>query len=274
MKNKLKIAVLALLAFFVAPLVHAQQYTLGQTTLGATITAGQTQIPLASVTGVNGYGPNLQPIISSSTSPQSHLFIDREEIQVLSVNTVSKIVQVTRGVNGTRGAAHRSGQMVLSGPAIAFYTYDPGGTPGSVGGSTGGDNCTTANVLVTPWLNVRTGAQWLCSTITSTWVPGFGNAANPGSSVVTTAVASATTIVPTGTLFHLTGTTPVTTITTPLGCNATAVGGCQFVVIADTGTSSMFGTGGNLLIGAAITTLTGNEYVFVWDATNSKWAVR
>lgn len=268
MKNTFKAVLVASLALFLSPFAFAQQYTLGQTTLSSKAGAGDTQLQLTSVTGVYGYAANLQPIISSPSNPQSNCYIDREEVEVRTVPSTGTVIQVRRGVNGTTGAAHASGAMVLCGPALVFYTYDPGGTPASVGGSVGGGSCTTANTLVTPWLDVRTGAQWLCSTITSTWVPGFGNAANPGSSVVNTAVNSATAaMVPTGTLFHVTGTSSMTSIIIPVGCNATAVGGCFFTVIPD---STAAWTAGNN-IANSVTATAGVPIQFVWDAVNSKF---
>ena len=258
---------LILLSLFAlcAPLVHAQQYTLGQTTLSAKAGSGDTQLQLTSVTGVNGYNANLQPIPSSPSSPQSHLFIDREEIEVRSIT--GNVVQVRRGVNGTVASAHASGQMVLSGPAIAFYTYDPGGTPPAQGGVSGVP-CTSTSVLVTPWLNVRSGAQWICSTITSTWIPGFNNDSVP---IVNTAVNSATAAMTvTGPLFHVTGTSTMTSIVIPVGCDATAVGGCQFTVIPD---STAVWTAGNN-IANSVTATAGQTLVFTWDAVNSKFYIQ
>lgn len=265
MKNTLKLSVAVLTLLLVPQFVHAQQYTLGQTTLSAAVTKDATQIQVASATGINGYGPNLQPIISNPVNPQSNVFIDREEIEIRSVSAT--LLQVRRGVNGTTASAHASGAMVLSGPAIVFYTNDPGGTPASPGYVSGG-SCTKANTLVTPWLNVRSGGQWLCSTVTNTWVPGFGNGANPSSSTVTTAVASAAgQVTPSGPLFHITGGLAITGFLIPVGCNATAVGGCSFQVIPD-GTFTWTSANNIAIAGTAVV----NKIItFLWDATNSKW---
>jgi hypothetical protein len=224
-------------------------------------------INLASVTGINA--PTLPG------TPVSVIFVDGEAMGVFTVNTSTKQVGVFRGYLGTRPSPHASGTMVLVAPA---YNTANGGNPMASGlfqqDPPLNGACTAANTPTTPWVNVLTGAQWLCSTISKTWIPGFINPLVAVSDIPNTAVASATTILPSGPLFHLTGTTPVTTITTPVGCNATAVGGCSFTMIVDTGTASQFGTGGNLEIGAAITTLTGKAYTFIWDATNSKWVVQ
>lgn len=235
----------------------------------ATNITGDTNIFLASVSGISN------PVLPGT--PVSVIYVGREAMGVLSVSTSLKMVTVFRGYLSTQAAPHPSGDNVLIAqqysPTAAFggnplpsgfFPVDP-----PLNGA-----CTAANTPTTPWVNVLTGAQWLCSSITKTWVPGFNNPLVPVYMAPTTAVASATTILPSGPLFHLTGTTPVTTITQPVGCDATAVGACSFWVIVDTGTASQFGTGGNLEIGAAITTLSGKAYLFSWDATNSKWVIQ
>jgi hypothetical protein len=276
--NLRKIASLLVLLAGLAGLAFGQAALITQTTLasavsGPSLYSGTSPslsltVTLAACTGLAG------PILPGT--PSSIIYVGREAMGVFSLNTTTCVLNVNRGYLGTQAAPHPSGDMVLYGPNYAV-TIAQGGNPvpnGLFQADPPAGSCTVANTPATPWVNVLTGAQWLCSSITKTWVPGFYNPLYPEASAPTTAVASAASITPSGPLFHLTGTTPVTTITTPVGCNATAVGGCVFTVITDTGTASMFGTGGNLEIAAAITTLTGNEYVFVWDATQSKWAVR
>jgi len=251
-----------------------------------------TQTTLASaVSGPSGYS-GTSPTISQSVTlasctgiaapilpgtPSSIIYVGREAMGVFTVNTSSCTLTVNRGYLGTQAAPHPSGDMVLYGPNYSV-TLAQGGNPVPSGlfqqDPPSNGTCTPTGTPTTPWVNVLTGAQWLCSTITNTWIPGFVNPLTTIIDVPNTAVASAATITPSGPLFHLTGTTPVTTITTPVGCDATAVGGCQFTMIVDTGTASQFGTGGNLEIAAAITTLTGKSYTFIWDAKNSKWSVQ
>lgn len=253
------------------------QNSLTQTTLSAAVngpnyysgnasTTTQTTVSLASVSGISA--PTLPG------TPVSVIYVDREAMGVFAVNTTLDTVTVLRGYLGTQAAPHASGDMVLVAPA---YNTANGGNPVPSGLFNSdppvGSACTSGNVPTNLWVNVLSGAQWICSTITGTWVPGFNNPATATAGPPTTAVASATSITPSGPFFHLTGSTAVTTITTPVGCNATAVGACEFSLIVDTGTSSQLGTGGNLLIAAAITTVTGKVYTFIWDAKNSKWAV-
>ncbi len=271
---------LASLLVFVAGLagIAFGQTALTQTTLASavngpsayngTTSRTDTNIVLASVTGIQA--PTLPG------TPVSVIYVGGEAMGVFSVNTTTKVVSVFRGYLSTQAAPHPSGDMVLVAPAYqtslgtganplpnGLFQFDP----------PGGGACTPSNTPTTPWVNVLTRAQWLCSTISKTWIPGFINPLTSVIDIPNTAVASATTILPSGPLFHITGTTPITTITAPVGCNATAVGGCQFSAIVDTGTASMFGTGGNLEIGAAITTLSGKSYTFIWDAVQSKWTI-
>ena len=283
-----KIAAFLILLAGLAGLAFGQlgQTALTQTTLSSAVTgpAGytgtsptlQTTIFLASVTGISA------PLLPGA--PVSIIYVDREAMAVWSVNTSISAVNVSRGYLGTQASPHASGDMVLIGNLYntttsvganplpsGFYQVDP--PQGGI--CAGGTAATPTSVPPTvQWVNVLTGAQWLCSSLTLTWAPSFNNPLSYVSGIVTTAVASASSITPSGPFFHLTGTTPVSTITQPIGCNATAVGYCSFTVIADTGTAAMFATGGNLEIGASITTLTGNQYTFLWDAKNSKWVVR
>ena len=275
-----KIAALLLLLAGLAPGAFAQQgqASLTQTTLSGAVTGPslysgtsptlQSFVCLASVTGISA------PILPGT--PVSVIFVDREAMGVWTVNTSTGCLTVNRGYLSTQASPHVNGQMVLIGN-LYQATLGLGGNPvpsGLYQQDPPQSGTCSSGVPTIPWVNVLSGAQWLCSTITQTWVPGWNNPLSYVSPVPTTAVASASTITPSGPFFHLTGTTPVTTITQPIGCNATAVGYCSFTVVADTGTASMFGTGGNLEIGAAITTLTGNQYTFLWDAKNSKWVVR
>jgi hypothetical protein len=65
-------------------------------------------------------------------------------------------------------------------------------------------------------VNTKTGSEWLCSTVTLSWVPGFGNDVGPAA--VTAAVASAAgKITPSGPLFHITGTAAITGFNIPVG---------------------------------------------------------
>lgn len=245
--NKLKLAFLTLALLLVPSLSLAQQFTLTQTTLSADVTAATDTFQLASVTGLSG----------QVTSTGSGIYIDTEFASVISVNTNAKTVKVLRGMDGTKATLHKASTMALFGNPNAFVSFNVSG------------GCVVAQVAAQPTINVNTGAQWLCSSITLTYVPGFSVGTSGGVPLaVTTAVASAAgVVVPSGPLFHITGALAITGFTTPIGCNATVRGGCQFTVIPD-GTFTWTTAGNIALAGTAVVN---KSITFTWDATNSKW---
>jgi len=276
MKNYFKLATLALLFALCASTGFAQQAFLGQTTLAAAI-QGQylgsvsganvpapTLIQVASVTSIVGINPNLS--ITASQPNQTYLYIGREQMRVTAVNGTQ--LTVVRGVNGTVAAPHPNGDMVLFGPARFFYVMDPGGIPGA-GGGISGVACTQANVQVSPWLNIRTGAQWLCSSVTGTWVPGWNNSGQDNLTATASVASVAGTTVPSGPLFTMTGTNAIVNFGTPVGFNATAVGGGCFTVIPTaiwTWTAA-----GNISTAGTVTAGNSVPVTFCWNALTSKW---
>lgn len=209
-----------------------------------------TQIIVNSVTGFTA---------AVNNSVQGIVYIDTEAMGILTVNTTTKVVTVIRGYAGTGAAPHASGTMVLAGLTNQFYSVDPSGA------------CTAASTVATPWVNILSGAQWICSTVTLTWVPGFGNPGTPGKPIaVSTAVASAAgQVTPSGPLFHITGTAAITGWLIPIGCNATPEGGCSFTVIPD----GAFTTTATNNIATAVTAVANLAQIWTWDATNSKFVV-
>ena len=241
MKNTLKylFAVLALLAAGTFP-VHAQQNTMTGTTLSAAVTDSATTVRVASATGIT----------ASSSSTLTNLYIDNELMTVISISGTT--VTVGRGAAGTRAAGHISGAVVYAGKPSWFYTVNPQGS------------CTLANVLVTPYINVNNGNQWLCSSVLLAWVPGFGNPGNSGIPIgVTTLVASAAgQITPSGPLFHINGTAAITGFTMPVGGL-----GQGFCVIPD----AAFTTTATNNIAKASTGVANRPLCWTWDGTNSKY---
>jgi hypothetical protein len=249
------------------------QTALTQTTLsgavnGPALYSGTTptisgQVTLASCTGIAA------PILPGT--PSSIIYVGTEAMGVFSVNSTSCVLTVNRGYLGTQAAPHPSGDMVLYGPNYAA-TIAQGGNILPSGlfqqDPARGSACTASNTPTTPWVNVLTGSQWLCSSLTNSWVPGFGNPLVPVLSEVTASVASvAGATLPSGPLFHVTGTNAITSWTVPVGCNATATGGCQFTIIPDaicTWTSA-----GNIALGGSC--VVNKALTFLWDAKNSKW---
>lgn len=240
-------AVLALFALLLVPsFALAQQNTLTQTTLSAAITVSQNTFALASATNVT----------VGATSYNTDLYIDRELMVVTAVS--GTVVTVLRGQGGTQAAAHSASNMVLVGRPSWFVAFDPQGT------------CVLANVVATPIVNYKTGAQWLCSSVSLTFVPGFGGSAGAVAAnySVTAPVASAAgQVTPSGPLFHITGALAITGFLIPVGCNATVRGGCTFTVIPD-GTFTWTTANNIALAGTAVVN---KALTFTWDATNSKW---
>jgi len=149
--------------------------TLTSTTLLQTVGASDSQVILASTTGV---------------LPGLRLFVDREMMRVVSLGptgSLGQLVNVRRGVDSTASAAHSSTSTVWIGTPDQFYYFDPVGRP-------------DATTLVSPWINVRNGAIWFAQgdatpsdsanrwwqQMTTTYdVDGFGNVAptvNPSAS--------------------------------------------------------------------------------------------
>jgi hypothetical protein len=241
LKNVLIASLLAVLSIGSA---FAQGNTLTGTTASAAISLEANQISVASATGL---------VAASATVAGSLLYVESpgskgEAMRVQSIN--GTLITVARGVAGTRRVAHTSGAMILHGPANYFYTTDPQGA------------CTAARTVVTPYVNIANGNQWLCSTITLSWVPGWGNTSRPALPTAAVAsVAGATTV--SGPLFHITGTNAITGFTLPLGFN-----GGRFCAIADaiwTWTAA-----GNIAV-LGTTTAANRHHCFVWDPATVKW---
>jgi hypothetical protein len=267
------VLILALALGFALP--SLAQTALTQTTLssavsgpalysGTSATIDQ-NVFLASVSGISA--PTLPG------TPVSIIYVGREAMGVFAVNASVKSVGVFRGYLGTQAAPHPSGDMVLISNVYSttsqyganpvpsgFFQQDP-----PIGGA-----CTAANTPTTPWVNILTGAQWLCSTITGTWVPGFQNPwAIDSASQTATVPAAAGTVLPTGPLFVISGAGAITGFTVPVGCNATAVGGCSFTVIAAAGSTWTWTAAGNIM--TAGTGTAGHTFTFTWSASLSKF---
>jgi hypothetical protein len=273
-----KIASLVLLLAGLAGACFGQQgqSALTATNLSSAISSSTTQFCLSSVTGINGAGP--------SATPVSWIYVDREAIAIMQVNTSSGCVSVRRGDLGTRAANHSAGEPVVI-SAVYQTQLGLGANPASNGfddhdPSLGSLCYSTSSPVVPlppayPLINVLTGAQWLCSTLTNQWVPGFQNPWAGESSSPTTAVASAAAITPTGPLFHVTGTSAISLINVPVGfaANGTTanVGGGQFCAIPDAAFTTA--TGGTATATAvplkkASTAVAGQVMCFTYDPVN------
>src|ERR1051326_1455013 len=225
------------------------------TKLSAAMNNSQNSLRVASATGI--------------TANTTILFIqdgNGGNSEAVFVNSVSgTTIGVTRGYNGTQTYAHLSGAAVLVGPAGngPFVNADPSGS------------CTAASSW-TPTINIFNGGrQWICSSISSEWVPGFFNTGRPAG--VTTAVASvAGATNPTGPLFHITGTnaiaawgssTSVGPGTGQGGGASTQPDGAPFCVIPD----AAYTTTATNNIGKATTAVAGRTQCWTFDGTTKTY---
>lgn len=269
MTMKKLLAVLALALFAVVPAFGQSGTALVQTTLSATIGSGTQCFQLASVTGISGFGPGIvNPVggTASGTGNISDIYIDRELMQVVSVNAAAKVVCVLHGQGGSQAAPHAVGTAVLVGPPGAFFNYDPEGFCGGTNVAQIGSSQSNPPQF-TPWVNQRTGYQWICSTISNTWVAGFQNTWPVGQTA--TVPAAAGVVLPSGPLFVISGAGAITGFTIPVGCNATAVGSCSFTVIAAAGSTWTWTAAGNIM--TAGTGTAGHSFTFTWSASLSKF---
>lgn len=220
--------------------------TLSQTTLSAALSSTATVLNVASATNisapVNGFFQQLYIVDPGS--------MRGELMTVTAVN--GTVISVSR-LDQFR-SKHLSGAIVIIAPVnqglgndMGFRGSDPAVVPGSV-------------PILTWEVNVVTGAQWLYSTVTGSWVPGFGNTTAPASP--TAAVASAAGLItPSGPLFHVTGTAAITGFNIP---NGFASG--SFVVIPD----AVFTWTAANNIAVAGTAVVGKALTFTYDFNSGK----
>lgn len=272
----MKKAVLSLLLVLAFAGLASAQVSLTQTTLSAAVQCGpscansgvgsgttyQTTVSLTSATGVT---------IAANGQPVTFIYVDQELMGIQTLLTgQTTIFTVLRAQQGTKLSAHASGAMVL------IQTVSPqfGGQQGSGGFQATdppiGGACTAANTNATPWVNIITSAQWLCSSVTGTWVAGWNNPfAGDFSGQTATVPAGAGVVLPTGPLFIISGAGAITGFTVPTGCNATAAGSCTFTVIAAAGSTWTWTAAGNIM--TAGTGTAGHLFQFTWSASLQKF---
>lgn len=269
MKNTIKNLILLLAVLLLPFVAFGQQNSLVQTTTAAAIVVPtQTTAPgtpqyiqLASVTGITA--PTLNATGTINQQSQWVVYVDREAMLVTGVNGTT--LQVTRGYNSTTATAHASGTMALYGRSVWFYQNDPGAVT-IADGSISGVPCTPSTVFVTPWLNVRNGAQWICSATTNTWIPGWNNNGTPIMAGTQASVAGSTPVL--GPFFQISGTNAITGFTIPLGFNGTAFGGGCFTAMP-TGIWT-WTAAGNISVAGTVTAAS-TPVTFCWNAATSKW---
>ena len=131
------------------------QVTLTSTTLSLAVQPTDNYVVLASTTGVTGQG--------SLGQCQTDLYVDRELMCVISVNTTSGQVTVQRDVfnMGTVVQQHASGAVVWIGTPANF--------PTSNGQPSGYCNPSQLNNGALPWIAVNTGQIYTCNSATNQW---------------------------------------------------------------------------------------------------------
>jgi hypothetical protein len=215
------------------------QTALTQTATTAAMTSTQQTVLVSSATGISA-GTALYILDPGEQRG--------ELVQVKSNYSSGTTLPITRGSGIQR--AHTSGAVVVIAPVpAAFYNRNPYGA------------CTASETAYTPWINTDTGEEWLCSTITLSWVPGFNNPSAKSSTATVASAASA--ITPSGPLFTVSGTAAVTGFNIPVGFSYSG-GFC----VAPTGAFT-WTTAGN--IGLAGTAVVGRVLCFTWNNTSSKW---
>jgi hypothetical protein len=241
-----------------SPVSGPSFYSGSSPTISSTVT-------LAACTGIAA------PLLPGT--PSSIVYVGREALGILTWNTTSCSGQVFRGYLGTQAAPHVSGDMVLYGPNYSV-TLAQGGNPVPSGlfqqDPPMNGTCTASATPTSPWVNVMTAAQWLCSSITGTWVPGFNNGlAGDFTPQTATVAAAAGAVLPSGPLFIISGAGAITGFTIPVGCNATAVGSCSFTVISAAGATWTWTAAGNIM--TAGTGTAGHSFTFTWSASLAKF---
>lgn len=141
-----------LLACFAALLLTvsaAQAQTIvDNSTLSAAITATDTYVTMGSVT-----------CTGCTFGADTLIYVDLEAMRVERSYVSGTTMQVRRGTDGTRPAAHKSGAVTLYGPANRFYNIDP---------KIGACGPRSSNLFL-PWINVVNGKVWTCDGNPNVW---------------------------------------------------------------------------------------------------------
>lgn len=224
--------------------------SLTQTTLSAAITVNQNQFAVASTTNI--FPP-------SNNKMQQIYVIDpgstRGELMTVTGVPSAGVVQVSR-LDEFKGG-HLSGAIVIINPQdVSLGDGFVGRSPVPV----------PAKVPVFQWIvDVTNGEQWLYSTVTNSWVPGFNNISAPISPTALVTATAAVLPAPTGPLMHVaaSGTPAVTGITKPNGFTSG-----QLVMIPDAAFTWTTGDGSIAVAGTAVANKT---ITWTYDAAVSKF---
>jgi hypothetical protein len=237
--NKL-LRILALLGM--PMLALAQQNTLTTTTLSSAVAGVNTNyIILTSVTGVNAPTLGGGGITGTQGNQGSALFIDNELMQVVSVNTTSKIVYVLRGVQGTRAATHAVNQLVWIGGDPTWFSPAPVGTHPQ-------GTCTVGSLYVVPDIHVLDGTIWNCDSGSVWGFAGLMPTAYGAPMARTTVSDAAYTALPYDSLIAYTALTADRVITLPA---ANSMNGKVYTIVNESSGSHMLTSGTNCITSGA-----------------------
>jgi hypothetical protein len=225
--------------------------------------SGDTNVFLTAVTGISA------PLLPGT--PVSYIYVNHEAMGVLAVSSSLKMVTVMRASLGTQASPHVTGANVLISnvySATSAFGANPLPSGFFQGDPPYGGACTAANVPTAPWVNVITGAQWVCSTLTGTWAPSWDNPlSNPASWIQTATVASAASaITPSGPYFNISGTAAITGFNIPIGFDTTE-GGC----FTANPTGIWTWTAAGNIATAGTTTAASTPVTFCWNVASAKW---
>lgn len=228
---------------------------LTQTTTVSFTSATGTVLQVASATGISAPTNNVQQKLYVINPGKAQ----GELMGVAAVN--GKFITVSR-LDEYKGSI-LSGATVLIGPTDVTQAGGPGGF--QVTDPYGAPQADPS--ILTPWVNIVTGAQWIYSSVMKSWVPGWNNPQTPPAP--TAAVASAAGLVtPSGPLFHITGALAITGFG-----NGTGTGGIvgftggSFTVIPD-GTFTWTAANNIALAGTAVVS---KALTFTYDANSALW---
>src|SRR6185312_14194755 len=199
-----------------------------------------------------------------------------QKLYVINPGTMKgELMTVSGVVNGTQVPVTRldqekqsfyTGAIVLiaplstNAPIGGFYDSNPWGA--NVTGNQG----QTANTVITPWVNVVTGEQWVLG-LNNIWVRGWNwNGANTGGGMGTLVTAVAGVLpTPTAPIFHVaaSGTPAVTGIPLPTG-----FAGGSITIIPDAAFTWTTGDGSIAVGGTAVQY---RALTFTYDLVAGKW---
>lgn len=235
---------------------------LTQTTLSGALAPNQLTFTVASATGITAPVANIQQQLYV-------IGVGQKRGELMNVTAVSGTSITVSRLSGFK-AYWPSGSLVIIGPAptsssglmggnllgSGFHEFDPPGASAS------NNSSSSSAVLYTPWINVTNGNQWIFSTVTNCWVPGWNNEANKAPTALVSSAAGP--IVPSGPLFHVDGTAAITGFT-----NASMIGFTvgSFTIIPD----GIFTWTTALNIGVAGTAVVSKSLTFTYDPNAAKW---